>query len=288
MELIGKRIIKLHREISSKFPELSRMAVAVYDRDEGTLRTFVDSTVGHEPIKHHLVALEDVPSLKALADERRPRIIDDLKELEGSSSAHSRWLLDEGFRSSYTLPLFADDALIGFLFFDADVPRYFDHIVIETMRVYSDLIGSVLLSEIAPLYTLRGALHTAQSLTHKRDIETSQHILRMSHYAHLLAQKLSPDLDLSDEYVNYVLQYAPMHDIGKVGIPDEILLKPGKLTPDEFEVIKTHVQIGLDVVDMLEKEFNLGGFGHLEVLRNTIGCHHETLGWIGLPGRAGR
>lgn len=73
-----------------------------------------------------------------------------------------------------------------------------------------------------------------------RDPETGAHIQRMAHYARLIARELGCSLDEQD----LILQAAPMHDVGKVGTPDAILLKPGRLTPDEFEVMKQHADIG--------------------------------------------
>ncbi|WP_318013805.1 HD domain-containing phosphohydrolase [Roseateles oligotrophus] len=77
-----------------------------------------------------------------------------------------------------------------------------------------------------------------------RDPETGAHILRMAHYSELIAQGLGlPDADRQ-----LLLEAAPMHDIGKVGITDSILLKPGRLTPEEFEVMKRHAQIGHEIL----------------------------------------
>lgn len=283
MESVCNKLVNLHGELRVKFPHLSRMAIAIYDKDNDLLKTFIDSTVGHDPINHYSIELASVPSLKELADTKSYRIIEDLNILGSSKSKHSQWLSEQGFRSSYTVPLFSSNQLIGFLFFDADKPQYFDQFIIKSLNVYAELISTVLINELAPLYTLRGALSTAQHLTHHRDTETALHITRMSHYSYLLAQKLSGKLGLSDEYIEYVLQYSPLHDIGKIGIPDSILLKPGKLTADEFSVIKTHVQIGVDIIDAIIKEFNLEGFSHLSILTNVIGCHHERYDGSGYP-----
>ena len=105
----------------------------------------------------------------------------------------------------------------------------------------------------------------------------------MSQYSYLLAQRVSTDYELSDEYIEYILQYAPLHDIGKIGIADSILLKPGKLTADEYDIIKTHVQIGVDVIDVLIKDFSLRSFSHLSILKNIIECHHERYDGSGYP-----
>jgi response regulator RpfG family c-di-GMP phosphodiesterase len=77
-----------------------------------------------------------------------------------------------------------------------------------------------------------------------RDPETGAHILRMAHYSRLIAQKLG--LPVADQEL--LLEAAPMHDIGKVGIADKILLKPGRLEPEEFEIMKQHSVVGYELL----------------------------------------
>lgn len=80
--------------------------------------------------------------------------------------------------------------------------------------------------------------------TDYRDPETGAHILRMAHYARHIALNLG--LSLADQEL--ILEAAPMHDIGKVGVPDHILLKPGKYEPEEFEIMKLHSRIGYEIL----------------------------------------
>ncbi|MFA7242086.1 MAG: HD domain-containing phosphohydrolase [Sulfuricellaceae bacterium] len=80
--------------------------------------------------------------------------------------------------------------------------------------------------------------------TDYRDPETGAHILRMAHYARHIAVNLG--LSLADQEL--ILEAAPMHDIGKVGVPDHILLKPGKYEPEEFEIMKQHSRIGYEIL----------------------------------------
>ena len=95
------------------------------------------------------------------------------------------------------------------------------------------------------------------SLAEARDNETGNHIRRTQHYVRLLAQALQthPRFSgfLSDEVIDLLFKSAPLHDIGKVGIPDAILLKPGKLTPEEFEIMKTHTTLGRDAITRAEQ-----------------------------------
>jgi len=95
------------------------------------------------------------------------------------------------------------------------------------------------------------------SLAETRDNETGNHILRTQFYVHELARKLKDHPRfrdyLTDETIELLLKSAPLHDIGKVGIPDRILLKPGKLEPEEFEIMKTHTTLGRDAIVVAEQ-----------------------------------
>lgn len=97
----------------------------------------------------------------------------------------------------------------------------------------------------------------------------------MSRYAHLIARNVSKTLELKDDYIEFILQHAPMHDIGKIGIVDDLLLKPGRLTAIEFEAIKLHVENGIKIIDTIVREFDLSHFKHLKILYNIIGSHHK-------------
>ncbi|MEO5377408.1 MAG: two-component system response regulator [Magnetococcus sp. DMHC-6] len=107
-----------------------------------------------------------------------------------------------------------------------------------------------------------------------RDNETGMHVMRMSRYAHLLALKLG----LSEPEANLLMMAAPMHDLGKIGIPDHILLKPGKLTEEEFAIIQTHAQMGYDIIGVQNSEImTMGG-----VIALT---HHEKWNGRGYPNK---
>lgn len=105
-----------------------------------------------------------------------------------------------------------------------------------------------------------------------RDEETGNHILRMSHTAALLARALG----WPAEQVDLLLNAAPMHDVGKIGIPDKVLLKPGRLDPDEWAIMKRHAEIG---ARMLEG----GGCELTEMARLVAWTHHEKWDGSGYP-----
>jgi putative two-component system response regulator len=105
-----------------------------------------------------------------------------------------------------------------------------------------------------------------------RDNETGMHIVRMSKISCLLGREAG----MSVHDCNLLLNASPMHDIGKIGIPDSILLKPGKFTPEEWEIMKTHVEIGADILSGDNSEI-------LTMAHSIALTHHEKFDGSGYP-----
>ncbi|MET0094034.1 MAG: HD domain-containing phosphohydrolase [Sedimenticola sp.] len=123
------------------------------------------------------------------------------------------------------------------------------------------------------------------SLAETRDNETGAHILRTQNYVRALANQLRDHprfRDALDERsIELIYKSAPLHDIGKVGIPDRILLKPGKLDEDEFRIMKTHAEIGGEALAVAERE--MGGSSFLSFAREIATTHHEKWDGSGYP-----
>ncbi len=123
------------------------------------------------------------------------------------------------------------------------------------------------------------------SLTETRDPETGEHIKRTQNYVRLLAEHLKnqPTYSalLDDETIDLLCKSAPLHDIGKVGVSDRILLKPGKLTEQEFEEMKQHTIYGRDAILSAEKK--LGEISFLRFAREIAHTHHERWDGSGYP-----
>jgi response regulator RpfG family c-di-GMP phosphodiesterase len=118
---------------------------------------------------------------------------------------------------------------------------------------------------------LEGLRRLAQAAEY-RDDNTHEHTQRVGHLAALLTSRVG----LGDRMVWLVRQAAPLHDIGKIAIPDSILLKPGRLDDEEFEVVKTHALLGARVLAGTESEL-------LEVAERIVRCHHERWDGSGYP-----
>lgn len=122
-------------------------------------------------------------------------------------------------------------------------------------------------------------------LSESRDTETGAHLERIRLYVRILAEtmKAHPDFApvIDDAYVDNLYFSSPLHDIGKVGIPDEILLKPGKLTEEEFEIMKWHTRIGGDTLEEADREAGESAF--LEMAKVIAYAHHEKWDGSGYP-----
>jgi len=124
------------------------------------------------------------------------------------------------------------------------------------------------------------------SLAETRDNETGNHIRRTQHYVRALAKRLQTHPRfaqfLTDEAIELLFKSAPLHDIGKVGIPDRILLKPAQFTPEEFEVMKTHTTLGRDAILVAEKHLDLP-HSFLRIAREIAYSHQEKWDGSGYP-----
>ncbi len=107
-----------------------------------------------------------------------------------------------------------------------------------------------------------------------KDNQTGLHVIRMSHYTRLIAEALSYD----EEWVDLIFNAAPMHDIGKIGVPDHILLKPGKLDDDEWNIMRRHPKIGADIIGDDDSPL-------LQMAREIAFAHHEKWDGSGYPRR---
>jgi putative two-component system response regulator len=156
--------------------------------------------------------------------------------------------------------------------FLADQNKYLEHLVEERTEQLGRMQDATILA--------------MASLAETRDNETGNHIRRTQHYVAALARQLQNHprfaAVLSDANIDLLFKSAPLHDIGKVGVPDRILLKPGKLDPDEFEAMKLHTVYGRDAI--ISVETHLGGSnGFLTFAREIAYSHQEKWDGSGYP-----
>jgi adenylate cyclase len=135
--------------------------------------------------------------------------------------------------------------------------------------------------------TQRLMVRTLLSLTGIRDAETGRHSSRTERYARLLATELSKDpayaAYLTPQRIELLASLAPLHDIGKVGVPDAVLNKPGDLTPDELAEMRRHPEYGRDVIMKAERDAGVRDDAILSLAKEIVYTHHEKWDGTGYP-----
>lgn len=273
----------LHDQVRQHHPQVHRIAIALHDARHQVLKTYVNSSDVSDPLTRYERRMDEVPSLVTLAERHETRVIHDLAQLTGPVGEHTAWLLAHGYRSSYTVPLYQSGALLGFLFFDSRKPGAFDARLPEQLQIYVQLCRLSVLNVFNLSHAIEGIVKVARGLAHLRDIETGEHLDRMSAYSRIVARRTATHFGLNDEFIEHLYLFSSLHDIGKVGIPDGILLKPARLTDEERAVMQSHVELGIRLIDEVMEEAGLVDTPYLGILRNIVWCHHEWLDGSGYP-----
>ena len=277
------KLIATHKSVSEVFPFIVRIAVAIYDQKTSVLKTYLHSSGEDHPLENFQTPIEDAPSLKAILDKGLPRVINNLLTFEKGQHEHTRRLGRQGYAASYTLPMYNNGNFVGFIFFNSDKEDVFDENVLRQIDLYGHVISLMVINELSSIHTLTAVVKTTGSITHVRDPETGSHLDRMSRYSRLIAMELAEKYQLNDEYIEHIFMFSPLHDIGKIGIPDNILLKPGTLDESERSIMKSHARKGREMVDELLENFGLENIEYMDMLRNIAEFHHEAVNGCGYP-----
>ncbi len=277
------KLISAHTSIKKKFSFIARIAITLYDTETRVLKTYLDSSGDDQPLQHYQALIDDAPSLKEILTIGRPRVVNKLVTFNKGKKEHTKRIGRQGYASSYTTPMFHSGDFIGFLFFNSYESDVFTEKVLSDVDVYAHLVSLMIINELATLKIMGAALKTTSDFTHLRDPETGCHLDRMSRYSRLIAQSLAEKYDLNDEYIEHIFMFSPLHDIGKISIPDSILLKPGPLDDEERNVMNTHALKGREMIEDIISNFALDGIGHISILKNIAEFHHEAINGSGYP-----
>lgn len=280
---LREKLILTHNSIKKQFPFIVRIAIAIYDSETSLLKTYLHSSGEANPLDHYQTLLDDSPSLKAILEKGHPRVANNLVTFEDGKHEHTERIGRHGYAASYTLPMFNDGVFFGFIFFNSDKQDVFTENVLSQIDIYSHMISLMVINELTSIHTLTAAVKTTGSITHIRDPETGSHLDRMSRYSRIIAASLADKYNLDDTYIEHIFMFSPLHDIGKIGIPDNILLKPTKLTESEKIIMESHSLKGREMIDDLLENFGLESFEYMNMLRNITKFHHEKIDGSGYP-----
>ncbi len=281
---LNAKLRAIHDALRVPFPFIDRIAVAVHDPARDTLNTYLASS--DDPASQGYASrLEDAPSLREILRVGRPRVVNDLALFDAGAHEHTRHIRERGYLASYTMPIRVNAGFWGFVFFNSRRPGCFTPEVLDVLDVHAHLVAAVASAESMAVRALAGAVKTAHAAVHLRDPETGRHLDRMAEFSRLIARDLAATgtRDFDDETIERLHLFAPLHDLGKIGIPDRILLKEGPLSDAERSVMKEHSRKGLEMIDRIASNFGLEHVLGLDVLKAVARDHHEAMDGSGYP-----
>lgn len=280
---LEERLTYLHQTLKARHDFIDRIAIALYNKDTDLLSTFLVSSESPDGLDHYQAKLSECSSLLEILERSQPRVVNDLGVFETGTKVHTQLIDQSGYLASYTLPLFAEGLFLGFLFFNSRQKNVFVERVLRELDMAGHLMAFMLYGEQSRIKTLVATVRSAREISTHRDPETGSHLERMAHYSRLIAAELAEKYHFSDTFIEHIFLFSPLHDIGKLTIPDNILLKPGRLTKDEFEVMQEHSKSGREIIDKLLSNYGLGGVEYIELLKNIALYHHEAVDGSGYP-----
>ena len=282
---LEQKLAAIHEVLYAQLGIVHRIAVAAYDPATDTLKTFLASAPGGSNLVRYEARLADLPSLARILETGRPRVVNDLDIFREGRRLHTRVIAEEGYRSSYTVPMHLDGGFWGFVFFNSREAGTFSEERLPALDVYAHLISALVTAELLAVRVLAAAVKTAHDIVHYRDPETGAHMDRMARYARLIAQHLAGNgaAELDDATIERIFEFAPLHDLGKLALPDRILLKPGPLSESEREEMKQHTVRGREMIDTIARNFGLEQLDGLDLLRHIAESHHEMMDGSGYP-----
>lgn len=247
----------------------------------------------HAKSKHALhegdVIPIDNPVMQKLLGEISIISDDDIQSLVSGNEANRVFssLHDMGMQSVIIYPLCIGSDEQALLIFASSEQGAYNTAHQELLNNITGQVSHAFDRTIGMESLVISAVEGLAKLAESRDPETGDHLTRMSLYSYILADELSKEgkykEQISSGYVRHVYQFAPMHDIGKVGIEDKILLKPGSLSDDEWCEMKSHPVIGADVLRRCERQVNDAGYSMFKIGIEIAEGHHEKYDGTGYP-----
>jgi HD-GYP domain-containing protein (c-di-GMP phosphodiesterase class II) len=280
---LSEKLRYTHSVLKQRYDFLDRIAVAIYENQTDVLKTFIYSGGSSAPLSNYEFKLDQAGSLQEIVRIGQPRVVNDLSIFAGGRHEHTQRIAAGGFVASYTMPMYLNGIFFGFVFFNSYQKDCFRPEVLHDLDLFGHLVSLMVISGLTTFRTMLATLKAAREISSTRDLETGAHLDRMAHYARLIATTMARDHRFDDEFIEHVFLFSPLHDIGKIGVPDHILKKPHRLTPEEFEIMKSHVVKGRQIIDAILSDFGLDSIRHAEIMRNIASYHHEAMDGTGYP-----
>jgi HD-GYP domain-containing protein (c-di-GMP phosphodiesterase class II) len=269
--------------VSGVWKVLGCDACALFLLDETTNELVMKGSVGYEDVSADLrIPLNDLGSIHAQSFTEEYLV--HVKDLDSQNGAKP---LSPRIVDNLVLPIISNSGPVGVFDFASYDAGAFDTQEIGMCSMLVDQMSYSLenIRLVGELSQSRDAVIRGMALLAEiRDTHIGGHLNRICEYSQMLAEKLVGQpgyLEVNNAFIQTIARAAALHDVGKVGIPDSILLKPGKLTEAEFEIMKTHTMIGAELLDGLRKSF--GDFSMISMGVDVANSHHEWWNGSGYP-----
>lgn len=247
------------------------------------IQTYVHDEDIDTNIHNYEAILCNCKSLSELAATQTERIVNDISIFAASEHKHSVLIREAGYQPSVTNPLLIEGQLLGFFFVNSREKNVFNEEVVQRFRLISMIFTLLIQQNSEKINVLKSTVESMKMVSFERDPETAEHQQRMASYSLLIARELASMHNITDLIISYIYLYAPLHDLGKLTIADDILLKAGSLTKDEFLIMQEHTNKGDELAAKLINVYQLSEISYISMLRATIRWHHEKLDGSGYP-----
>jgi HD-GYP domain-containing protein (c-di-GMP phosphodiesterase class II) len=269
--------------VSGVWKVLGCDACALFLFDESTNELVMKGSVGYDDVPADLrISLQDLSSIHAQSFTEEYLVhLEDLDSQGGAKSLSPRVM------DNLVLPIISNSGPVGVFDFASFDAGAFDAQEIGMCSMLVDQMSYSLenIRLVGELSQSRDAVIRGMALLAEiRDTHIGGHLNRICAYSQMLAERLvgRPGFnEVTYDFIQTIARAAALHDVGKVGIPDSILLKPGKLTEAEFEIMKTHTLIGAELLDGLRASY--GDFAMIAMGVDVAQSHHEWWDGSGYP-----
>ncbi|WP_278183089.1 HD-GYP domain-containing protein [Vibrio misgurnus] len=275
--------VNMLEKIAVELPDIKRISFSLYDKKKDSIKTYADSSLVSHDFVHYEFALADLPSLQQIKQTQTVRIIDDMPQQLHSQTRHNDWLLERQYRSSFTKPIFHQQAFIGFLFFNSSKEYYFTPQVIERLQAYIDLLQQAVCCEYALVHYLIKNVEQMKSNSPDHWQYIKQHKERIRRYVRIIALDIAEQYALDDGLIENISQFATCHDLGKLALPADLLQKNPSLASSERLQIYRHIEHGIELLNNVIEKLGTPHHPCLAVLREIMAYHHEFLDGSGYP-----
>jgi len=272
-----------------RFMPYNRIGVSILIEGGRKVRAIDLMTDGKVELGSNYTIPIEGTSLGKLMQSKEVRIINDLEAYSSSrpESESTRKILQEGIQSSLTLPLYVSDKCIGFLFFSSTEKNVYNQSHVGFIKMMADPLANSIQKSFIHEDLILTTINGFAKLVEERDADTGDHLERMKAYCELVAKiALEEPMcknEINEQLLFTVARHSVLHDIGKIGIPDAILLKNGRLTAEEFEVIKTHPVIGARTLEEMSRNAGQQENNIFNDAIDIVKYHHEKFDGTGYP-----